>query len=1516
MDSIEAPPRHHGLHHKPPTERTDITSHAPPQSASDLVPEIAPLEADVDLATLQVYAKSVASRAHTLAVRARAMAEEGADEAARGTINSAARLAALEDAAFRAERASNSVRSTLELLALDEDVDGARITLDLITSGEGQVWDATNDVLVQLEGIRNALRAHRAESEALERTKEQAREHAARALEAANQAYGIASQIAERIQDGAFSAPGVKAALDRAVSAADDAHAAAKEAEEACEAVTEAEGATSATLPAGEARTSLDAARRALKEAQEAEETAKRAETRGCAAAVSQAQHAQERARAALAGAERAILRGENALATSGSEDAKRRMSDARGALSQTQEASEKSASSAERAAAATRSSLAQEAAVETHNHAQGAEAARNRVTEGVDEVARLAGEAAARNAHLEAARDHAREVQAHANATRAHVTSRLEALGKRCEDLQDRASLELKHQADVEGGRIIEVLDELLGRTQMLIASHVPSTIEAEVIPLRHQLEETDAKRQDFDQIAHQTLEVAGDALEVLARERDAQTLLEQTIAKAQEDREKAGLLLDQARARWNELEPVLGNAQLPALIELRERAHEVIDIAEFQYGEATTSANRALEQSDIDEATEHANTTASFTQRIEEDLPEAHHILDRAESLANEERRKIEESLATSRQWFARVEQDLQYLETVLEETHEVSARWRNDDRVGAAVQQLSAALVPDPTVIEQKRVLAEQTEHVGTSGDAAKLIPRSEELARQSAQHCERAASLFEQLKARVTEVEGEANAITDARHAIENAISLALAHTDQVANAKRQLMESLETTHATGPAAQEALQRLESLETSALSYKNQIEVEQQEFYASSSAEQSRVSSGRVLELITTLEQLAEQAKQTAETGALAAQDELRAKQQSDARVDASLREEIQASADSVRENNRRLAGALAQASPELEGSDDPSVLASQDQVKEFLRSNEELGAKALKLSERAENEQGEHLGTVKDQVNQIALLTQERVESALGILQSATDTTRASAKEQEAVDKIKQEVITTVARAQQALTRVLETAQSVENLAGEDSQTLALLRDLIDASKQQAKLAESTVLKAQAAQPMAEQAESLPVAQRVLDGSRKAAARVEGTVRSTEQHLVDARSRVRAATEAATRAFDEAKARGTLPASEAMTLANTAERWLESAKATCDSVEAVAIQEASGVLEAAVRAARDAASISGAASQRAQAADSIEQAQKASDEAIQASEQVKKSTEEARAARRELLHQMAIHEEALERLSAARTQAEEFSKQAEKVALQARTSSDAFDEKVGTLGAEPTVLLNDTMSTIRQAAQDAEACARQTQEHVQNALKTSTDVDAEQSSAEAGVSLAQGLEALERLVLAEEHAKKELGRIQEEAAEAQRIEDESSRKAEMEARLEQERQREAQQEQEQELQRQQLEERRARFGQRKQASESVPQDQGAASGRDALRSRLKSGRGPAQPSAKTQKRPSRIDDRLGRRPASSEGDETRAVRSYTPGDRTVGARSIRRRQRPSADAPPTSSEDPKD
>ena len=119
------------------------------------------------------------------------------------------------------------------LLALDEDAEGALITLELIRSAEGQVWEATVDALEQLEGIRSALRAEKAADEVLANHRIQARAQAEEAVSVASQAYELTSTIEANLANKTWSAPAEEAS-DIAIRAADEARSASQEASSAC----------------------------------------------------------------------------------------------------------------------------------------------------------------------------------------------------------------------------------------------------------------------------------------------------------------------------------------------------------------------------------------------------------------------------------------------------------------------------------------------------------------------------------------------------------------------------------------------------------------------------------------------------------------------------------------------------------------------------------------------------------------------------------------------------------------------------------------------------------------------------------------------------------------------------------------------------------------------------------------------------------------------------------------------------------------------------------------------------------------------------------------------------------------------------------------------------------------------------------------------------------------------------------------------------------------------------------
>ena len=604
--------------------------------------------------------------------------------------------------------------------------------------------------------------------------------------------------------------------------------------------------------------------------------------------------------------------------------------------------------------------------------------------------------------------------------------------------------------------------------------------------------------------------------------------------------------------------------------------------------------------------------------------------------------------------------------------------------------------------------------------------------------------------------------------------------------------------------------------------------------------------------------------------------------------------------------------RLAGELAQANPQLDGEDNPEIINHQTQARDALRSVEELATKAASVASRSAEQELAMVRSSQTQVHQIETWTQEQISAALEHLQRALDIARSSAQEQEALEQVRAEVDSILAKARATRQDLAAFADGLREIATRDTESQTLLRDLLEAMHQQEKLGDASVRKAEAAQPMAQQAEVLAVAQRVLETSRRAAARVEEATQVAQRHVKDARARIRAADEAAQRHLDQTRNSAQLPATEAATLAEQAVRWLHDATSTSEGVTDMEVAQALSSLRVAVEAIVAASEQAIAAAEQSKLADHIDQvtahAQKALDEAQRAQELAR----DARGAR-------TLHEEALEALAeriartqAAQLQTAESATKAQEVAAQCRSNADRLANAIAGLPTPPSDVLTEALELIVDATTEAESAAARAMAHAESAVASGGEDDAATAAAQANSELTKAMHCLEMLVAGEEAARAEMTRIQEEHEASIR-----AAEAEERARIERERQAKAEAEQaerdaEQAARRDELEARRARFANRTgqpARPTSAPPASGA-SARDALRNRLKSTRpsAPAPSNDGTKRSPHRRTTDGVRAPLRTrcQGSSRDTPRPSLPDEAAPGGRSIQR-GRPTADAP---------
>ncbi|MCP4737673.1 MAG: hypothetical protein GY873_26125, partial [Bosea sp.] len=161
-----------------------------------------------------------------------------------------------------------------QLLDLDEDAAGALITLDMVTGAEAQAVNAAQAVVNGVASIEKRIAAQKLELEAMQQAVNKARAHAEQALEAATEAFDIASALEATAAGGL---PDHVSAYDVAFRASESAHRAATRSSDALDQTKASESARDANAVATQAQSACEDAIAARDKARAAQADAVRA---------------------------------------------------------------------------------------------------------------------------------------------------------------------------------------------------------------------------------------------------------------------------------------------------------------------------------------------------------------------------------------------------------------------------------------------------------------------------------------------------------------------------------------------------------------------------------------------------------------------------------------------------------------------------------------------------------------------------------------------------------------------------------------------------------------------------------------------------------------------------------------------------------------------------------------------------------------------------------------------------------------------------------------------------------------------------------------------------------------------------------------------------------------------------------------------------------------------------------------------------------------------------------------
>jgi hypothetical protein len=1456
---------------------------APPRSSASpsLPASLDELPAQPDLSAVKAHGQQIVARSKAMAeaaAAALAQLRQRASEADDG----ASLVASAAQHAERAAKAAASAGSASSLLELDEDAAGALITLDLVRNAEQQCQQSASEVLEALAELDRALERQKQQARALAEAARRAQGHADRATDFANRADDLVTALEDDTRSGALAAEGIDEVLAEATAAAERSHGAAEAAREQADEAAASDRLEVATRCADAAQTAAEQAETGWQATADAAQRARKLEDDHRADAAARAsEHAAEAAQAAEQ-AQQALSRADEAIALApGDESEELRQRCQRHA--ETASAASASASTAARAAeAAPTSAGASAGAVQASQAAARAKEALHEARQLSDRVVQLAGEAAERKAALSKAREEAESLaeQAHRAASRAReevdklFDDTRGVSGERAVTLRAEA-LEFVQSAE-RGAR------KCAGERSSIASLEALAAIEPHLAALRDQVERVASSARRAHERAAEARDQAERELAELRRQEAARQAAAEAAAEARAHADTSRDAVKNAWVRAREVEAFLQTAPHADAEQLKRKALEIIDIAEFQAGEAASSAAMAEGETDPAEARAHAQTAESFAERIALDLPEAIHALDEAEALARKEVTDRERARSHTAEVYSSVQALVKGLRRVVDEARDDAVRWSEVASVAANLSQLEALAAELDADLTEAEYARDRARQVDEAAEALTLVPVADAALQRARAKDQRAEALREALSKAVQQAATEASALEEARRAVTEAADAAADALTIVRGANQRIAEAIDTHDAQGSDAHDAALSIRAAtERVAEAHEQLQKLVQVARQADDPAVAGRAAEG-ARKLAASVERDREQVADDEARGVAAAAQEARARAEAARRRLAAAHDAAEHHVQRAHQVVQRLDELLDEAEDEAAEAGSPEAKARFEQA---LDEGDQLRARVAEVERSAatarDSDEAEAAEALAAEAAAAADLLAQAAQSVQERVQEARDLARAAAEEAEALAQVKDELASMVDKANEEVARAKAEAKRILGILREAprSEVKAVAAEVT----QHVQTATNAAAKVRAAAPLAASADDLAVAQNILRTSRLALQRGSDAADAVADLITSARERVRLQQEAQAQALDAARARAVAPVQEAEAERLKAEGWLEAGRKLAEAhPERSAIQRQWALLQAKAEALQRAVADTHEAAAPAEQAATLEAAaateasvRAAADAAVAAAGQVRDALATLRSAADELAERLAQLELTRQETQDNAHAAEQAAEQAE---LTARELQRALDEHP-----EHHDVLVRFVEPAQQGAKRATEAAEQARAAATAASSVPDPDDVEDLADEVHAAMAKALDGLEKVAVCEvafaERRDKLVAAAREAEARAQREKAAAEAQAARAA---------AEAQQAEEAQRRERdEERRERFRRRRQ--ERVNVNATAALDADTLRSRLKSKRpsdaAPTSPDA-AEERPRRAVRRRSRPDDDRSNASLRGVRSWSP------------------------------
>lgn len=1130
----------------------------PPDDPLGPPPSLDALPADATLDDVRERAQAILARIQEIGARVQKIGQLASEESTGAPSDLASLVRRIGDASAKVDKATASAKRSAGLVELDEDAADAIITLELVSASEQQAESAIEAAREWLDELREGMVEVKQAQEQIGALAKQAHGAAEGASRQLNHAEELIGELDRAMAGAELTAPGVDPASEQAHKAILRARSASSKANDAVGQVRRASTVGDAEASLGSVKAAVDVVKKAVDEVERSVQAARKAEEAGLQAARSEVAAQAGAAEEAAEGARKALTRARKAVENVADQEAAALVKKAEPLSKKADKCASAARTESERASASPSSAEAREALVPARRAARDAADAAEQVQGLCKRAVALAGAAAQAAEALATAREAAEKALKRATSALEKATAQVDSLIADTDEIEGLDAIEAREQALASLQEARERIGGVTNRHARLLELTEPEDAEADLSPLKAASAEVVRASESAQALSERCRELAEDELREILKERRRLAALDKHSSAARKHAEQCREAVNQAWARYRGLPTEVSGSDLPSVRKQLKDAFDVIDIAEFQAGEAKSAADEAARQGDPNEAAGYAESAASFWERISEDLPEALRAIAEAEEVALAEAKAIGEARDRTAKAASEAAKAREAIREAVKLGRELAADWPKSKAVKSALDRIKQANKDLDASVTEAEYARDRAASSDTSADATEMIPVGEGAAQALSDKRKAAEAGLSDLKKAVQAAESAREEVEALRDELATLASEALAAYKHVKACQERLDKVLAQHGASGPEASKWQEALEEAVNKARAGRKRAKDASDGIKSGMPVADARTLADRARKGHASALEQRKIADEAEREGGEAAQAEARSRAEAEERRKAESREAAAADLARVQKAIQGVEEALGEVDELLADARSREAMSLRAEADSQLSKLRKLLAKAEKASESASVAEG------ADAVLNAALDAREAAQratsasrDALSKLAEARTLSLAAAEQAAALADLREQVQTLAQQADAAVKMAREQLGFLDEVLddAETEHTLSLRAEAEEAIASVRKAA----TKVHTAVPMVGEAESLDVAMHMLKAARRAVDSANDSAATVPKLVAEAQVRLQQEREAKERALAEARQAAAAP----LETSADAERKSVGWQAECDA-----------------------------------------------------------------------------------------------------------------------------------------------------------------------------------------------------------------------------------------------------------------------------------------------------------------------------------------------------------------